>query len=146
MTSIWEEHEDLVLATLRAAAKSYAIDLDRVTLAGMSQGGHGTWMIGARHAERWAGLVPICGYGRASTVAPRAAALPVWAFHGLLDDIVDPDDTRQIVAAIRDQRRARGLDPEGARMTLYPGVDHGSWDAAFAEPELPGWILAQRRE
>src|SRR5678815_1007831 len=39
----WEEHEDLVLAVLRDASSQWAIDPRRVALAGMSQGGHGTW-------------------------------------------------------------------------------------------------------
>ena len=30
------------------------------------------------------------------------------------------------------------------RYTEYPGVGHNSWDKAYAEPELPQWLLAQR--
>jgi predicted peptidase len=141
----WEEHEDLVFAALDAVARRYRVDADRVALTGISQGGHGTWMIGARHAGRWSCLAPVCGYGRAQTVARRVARLPVWAFHGLKDDIVDPEDTRQIVAAIRAERQRLGLDPDAARMTLYPEANHGSWDPAYAEEELPRWLLAQRR-
>jgi hypothetical protein len=29
--------------------------------------------------------------------------------------------------------------------TEYPGVDHNSWDRAYAEPELPAWFLKWRR-
>jgi len=29
------------------------------------------------------------------------------------------------------------------RYTEYPGVDHNSWDKAYAEPELMTWLLAQ---
>jgi dienelactone hydrolase len=141
----WEEREVLVLAALEAARREFHIDPDRVALTGLSQGGHGVWLIGARHPDRFSCLAPVCGYGRARVVAPRVAGLPVWAFHGLADDLVDPRDTQRIVEGVRAERRARGLDPEGARMTLYEGVNHGAWDRAYAEPELPGWMLAQRR-
>jgi predicted peptidase len=141
----WEEREDLVFATLKLACREYRIDPDRIALSGLSQGGHGTWMIGARHPGTFSCLAPVCGYGRARTIERRAMALPVWAFHGLKDDLVDPADTRAIVAGLRAQRAAHGLDPEGARATLYPDLNHGSWDAAYGEAELPVWMLAQRR-
>ncbi len=138
----WEEREALVLRVLDDARAHAAVDPARVALVGISQGGHGVWMIGARHPERFACLVAGCGYGRERTVAPRIASLPVWAFHGLRDDIVDPRDTEQIVAGLRAERLRRGLDTTAVRMTLYPDANHGSWEPAFAEPELPGWILA----
>ncbi len=138
----WEENEDLVFAELRDATGALRIDPARVALVGMSQGGHGVWYLGARHPDRWRCLVPVCGYGRARTVAHRAARLPVWAFHGLRDDLVNPADTRAIVAGLRDQKAAMGIDTTTVRMTLYPEANHDTWDPAFAEEELPRWIAA----
>jgi predicted peptidase len=142
----WEEREDLVLAALDSVRREFRVDDARIALTGMSQGGHGTWLIGARRTGLWSCLAPVCGYGRARTVAARVARLPVWAFHGLADDLVDPRDTEQIVEGIRAERGRLGLDPQAARMTLYPNANHNSWDPAFAEEELPRWFLAQRRE
>ena len=136
----WEEREPLVLATLDDAVKRWGIDPKHVALAGMSQGGHGTWFIGARHPERWACLVPICGYGRARSIQRRAMRLPVWAFHGLRDDVVDPGDTRRIVAGLRFERGAHGLDPEAVHMTLFPEANHDAWDPAFAHDSLNVWL------
>jgi predicted peptidase len=28
--------------------------------------------------------------------------------------------------------------------TEYPGVGHDSWDLAYADPDLPRWLLQQR--
>jgi len=144
----WEEREDVVLAALDSVRRDYAVDTARIALTGVSQGGHGAWYLGARHARLWSCLVPVAGYGRWRTVAPRVEGLPVWAFHGLRDDLLSPEDTRQIVGEIR-ARRARlgrpGADSLAVRMTLYPEANHNSWDAAYSEPELPRWILAQRR-
>ena len=69
----WEEREDLVFAALKVVQKSCNIDPERIALAGISQGGHGTWMIGARHPGVWSCLAPVCGYGRARTVSRLAA-------------------------------------------------------------------------
>jgi len=139
-TEEWWEREDLAFAVLADAAQAYGIDTARVALVGMSQGGHGTWMIGARHPERWRCLVPVCGYGRARTVAPRIRALPVWCFQGLKDDVVMPHETREIIRWLHDLRRSAGLDTSEVRATFYPDANHNSWDPAFAEPELPVWI------
>lgn len=141
----WEERESLVLAAIADVVSTYRIDPDRVALTGMSQGGHGVWMIGARHPELFSCLAPVCGYGRARTVASRVAPLPVWAFHGLKDDVVDPQETIEIVEAIRHEKQKRGLDAATMRLTLYPEANHNSWDAAYGEPELPGWLLGQVR-
>ncbi len=139
----WEEREPLVFAVLRDAVRRDHVDATRVALVGISQGGHGTWMIGARHPKLWACLVPVCGYGRARTIQNRATNLPVWAFHGLRDDLVDPNDTRHIVAGLREARAAKGLDPDAVRMTLFPDANHNSWDPAFASDSLATW-LAER--
>lgn len=140
----WEEYEDLVLGALRAVQKDFHVDPERVALTGISQGGHGTWTIGARHAGRWSCLVPVCGYGRALTVASRIAKLPVWAFQGAKDDVVDPRETQGIVDDLA--RRAQSQGTPQPRFTLYPDLGHGCWAAAYADSALPGWMLAQRRE
>lgn len=141
----WEEHEDLVLAAIADVRATWHVDPDRIALTGLSQGGHGTWVIGARHPELFSCLAPVCGYGEAAAIAPRTQALPVWAFHGLRDDVVDPAGTTAVVEEIRRLRRGAGGDAAAVRLTLYPEAGHNSWDAAYAEPELPGWLLGHRR-
>ncbi|MBK8166869.1 MAG: phospholipase [bacterium] len=141
----WEDFEDLVLAAIADTRARWNIDGDRIALTGMSQGGHGTWVIGARHRDLFSCLAPVCGYGPVAEVAPGAANLPVWAFHGLRDDVVAARHTVDIVQEVRRLRLAEGRDPEGAHLTLYPTAGHNSWDAAYAEPGLAGWMLGQSR-
>jgi len=141
----WEDYEDLVLAAIADARAQWNVDPDRIALTGLSQGGHGTWVIGARHGDLFSCLAPVCGYGDAQELAPRLAELPVWAFHGLRDDVVDPRRTIGIVQETRRLRTLAGRDPEDVRLTLYPMAGHNSWDAAYAEPGLAAWLLGQAR-
>lgn len=141
----WEHYEDLVLAAIADARAQWNVDPGRIALTGLSQGGHGTWVIGARHGDLFSCLAPVCGYGDAQEWAPRAAKLPVWAFHGLRDDVVDPRQTIDLVQETRRQRALAGRDPEDVRLTLYPTAGHNSWDAAYAEPGLAAWLLGQMR-
>lgn len=139
----WEEHEELVLAAIADVRAQWNIDPARIALTGLSQGGHGTWLIGARHPGLFSRLAPVCGYGRVRTVASRAVALPVWAFHGMKDDVVAAQETIDIMAEIRRLRQAAGGSLDDARLTLYPDAGHNSWDAAYAEPGLADWLLGR---
>jgi predicted peptidase len=152
----WEQHEIALLAMLDEVAGSFRVDPSRVLLTGLSQGGHGTWVLGARHPERWAALVPICGYaaaprrdhladdlggpfiGGAGDLAPALSRLPIWAFHGEADDVVPVAATLELVAAVQ----AAGGSPI---VTVLPGVGHNAWEAAYSKPQLAEWMLQQVR-
>lgn len=134
--SQWEDHEALVLAQLAAVRAQYAIDSGRTYLTGLSQGGHGTWVLGARHPELWAAIVPVCGYGDAKALAPALAKTPVWAFHGEDDRSVPVRQSKDLCLAIE---RAGGH----AELTLYPRTGHDSWKKAYAEAALVPWLLAE---
>jgi predicted peptidase len=113
------------------------IDPDRVLLTGMSLGGHGTWDYAVEYPDRLAAIAPVCGSGVPS-LAMRLARLPVWSFHGALDDVVPIAPDRLMIDAVR----AAGGRP---KFTVYPDVGHNAWDPAYADPALYDWLLAQRR-
>jgi predicted peptidase len=153
--SEWEQHEAAVLAILDTVRREYRVDDDRIYLTGLSQGGHGTWVLGARHPGTWAALVSVCAYaaahpraaklglppasfGAAEQLAAGIGDLPFWLFHGDADDVVPAEQTREMARALA----ALGHPPKA---TIYPGVNHNSWDRAYAEEELPRWLFAQRR-
>jgi len=143
----WEEREDLVLAALADARHHWSIDPERIALTGMSQGGHGAWYLAARHPAIWSAVAPVAAYGRPRTIASRIAGIPVWAFHGLRDDLVLPVETERVVAELRRLRsQSGGGDTVETRMTLYANANHDSWDSAYAEPELPRWLVTRHRK
>lgn len=152
----WEDYESLVVAVLDRAVDDGLVDADRVVLTGLSQGGHGTIIIGSRYPERFRALVPVCGYvdaqfsadGKRSWTSPDsemlhdvAAALsdkPMWVFHGAVDPVVPLRESELLVGALK----ASGASP---RFTVYPEADHNSWDAAYGDPALASWMIEHVR-
>ena len=141
----WEDVDDLVMKMLGETRKEYVIDEGRIALTGLSQGGHGTWSIGAAHPEVWCALAPICGYVEkkekenvgltAEGIAEKLKGVPMWVFHGEDDDVVLPEQSRKVVEAMK----AAGA--KDVKLTVYPKTNHGSWDKAYSEKELPGFLM-----
>jgi predicted esterase len=77
----------LVLAAVRAATRSFAIDTDRVFLSGHSLGGNAAWDIALAHPDLWAGLVLIAPTADCYVTHywPNAERLPVYIVGGELD-------------------------------------------------------------
>ncbi|ATC66239.1 phospholipase [Nibricoccus aquaticus] len=113
------------------------VDLDRVYLTGLSMGGYGTWTTACFNPARYAAIAPICGGGEVRHAA-QLRQVPVWAFHGAKDRVVRPARSQAMVKGVRD---AGG----SAKLTVFPRLEHNSWDPAYAKPELLTWLLAQRR-
>ena len=158
--SEWSDHTTLALATLDAATAEFGGDPDRVSVTGMSMGGYGTWQLAVLAPERFAALVPVCagitppGARRPSlrvtavdgaadpfaAVAAKTRNIPTWMFHGAKDDLVLPEQSRRMEAALK----AAGA--HSVRYTEFPDANHNSWDPAFSHtPELWEWLFAQRR-
>jgi predicted peptidase len=127
----------LALEILDSVEKDYAVDLDRVYVAGESMGGEGAWMAMAVAPGRFAAAIALCGYGE-SWMIPLVAKTPVWAFQGDADDIVPVEQAREWIAALR----AAGGSP---KYSEYRGVGHNVWEKAFTEPDLLPWLSSQRR-
>lgn len=126
------------LEALRAhLLRQFPIDADRVLMTGLSMGGIGTWNYAVDYPDRLAAIAPVSGTGDSDRAA-RVARLPIWAFHGALDDAVPLAGEREMVDAVR----AAGGN---VKFTVYPDVGHNAWDPAYADPQLYEWLLAQRR-
>ena len=126
----------LALGAIEAVAKEFSLDPDRLYITGLSMGGCGTWDAISRTPGKWAAAVPICGGGDPTRMAP-AKNVPVWAFHGMNDQAVPVERTRELIAAL-----TAGGTP---LYSEYPYVAHDSWTHAYGEPELLPWLFAQRR-
>ena len=126
------------------AVAEYDVDPTRVYLTGLSCGGFGTWEYLEIHGNtQVAAAVPIAGEGRPawSAVGCALASVPTWAFHGGLDDVIDPQGSIVPISALRNQC---GVTDEEAGLTVYPDRDHDSWNITYAQGspvDIYTWLL-----
>jgi len=115
----WLYEADALNALLDEVSATYAVDTDRIYLTGLSMGGYGTWYLATKYPERFAAIVPIASGGDPEKVC-ALKDVPVWAFHGAKDDVVLPEESEEMVNALK----ACGGD---VRFTLYADAYHDSW-------------------
>jgi predicted peptidase len=136
--TFWWHHFHTLDALLADVTQAYAVDRRRIYLTGLSMGGYGSWLLASMFPGWFAAVAPVCGGGLAH-FNEGLLDLPVWAFHGAEDPVVQPDESRRMVAMLERQGAAN------IRLTIYPGVGHNSWEQAYREPELYRWMLSHRK-
>jgi predicted peptidase len=153
--TIWDgAQEQAALAAMEDSVKAYHGDRSRLYVTGLSMGGYGAWQFAVDHPGMFAAAAVVCGAIRAPDdmpelvvhgpsagsnpyqwVAEHVKPMPVWIFHGEVDDQVSPSEARNMYAALL----KAGDD---VRYTQFPGVNHGSWVPAYATAELWPWMLS----
>jgi len=128
---------NLVLDLIKDLESSYSIDTDRRYVLGQSMGGFGTFAILTMQSNMFAAAVPLCGGGDESKAA-QIAHVPIWAFHGELDEAVSVARSRNMIAALT---KAGGKP----KYTEYKGEGHTIWTKVVMEPELLPWMFSQKR-
>ena len=146
-----------VLKTIELAKRDYVIDAGRIYLGGASMGASGVWEIGAHYPHLFAALVPasgrtdynlwqkvdrgvLVGFKQfiadrdfAVTLVPNFRNLPVFAFHGEDDWLVDPEQSKKMVKALADLKFE-------ALYEGFPKGDHWSCFDAFDSDRLIAWL------
>lgn len=154
----WSEPEmqAQALKALELSVKEFRGDSERLYLTGISMGGYGTWAIASANPGKFAALAPVCGGVRLpqriaeqlklpatqgedpyTPVAQLVGKTPVWIFHGAADSVVPVAESRKMHEALK----AVGGN---VKYSEYEGVNHNSWDKAYAEADFFNWLLAQR--
>ena len=119
-------------------ASEYSVDMDKISLTGLSMGGFGTWEMGISFPGFFSALAPVCGGGM-SWRASLIGKTPVWAFHGDADTVVPPENSYMMVDALR---RAGG----NVRLNVLHAVGHNSWEGAYEDSRVIEWLISQSRE
>jgi predicted peptidase len=130
---------DALNALMDDLERTLRVDPDRIYVTGLSMGGYGTWELAIKYPHRFAAIAPICGGGMAFRT-DRIRHLPVWAFHGALDEAVPLEHGAEMV------RRLRRYGNKRVKWTVYKNVGHNAWERAYNNPKLMEWLLGQKRE
>lgn len=133
----WFELFETLIDFAENMANESGVDKSRIYLTGVSMGAYAAWQLAMTKPDMFAALVPVCGGGMYWN-AERLKNMPVWAFHGALDDVVLPEESIKMV---------RGINKSGgnAKITVFEKADHNAWDSAFALDEMWKWMLSQKR-
>lgn len=110
------------------------VNTKQLYITGLSMGGMGTFDLVCRYPNLFANATPICGAVSLERAANYKGKTAFRIFHGGADSVVDPQFSRDAF----DTLKKAGAD---VQYKEYPGVDHNSWDNAFAEPDYLGWMF-----
>lgn len=130
----WNEWMMPLIALVGHYRQKDYIDTARVHLTGYSMGGYGTWALATLRPNWFASAMPICGGGCAG-FAMNLAHLPIRAYHGLLDDTVDPIESLQMAKAVN-------MQGGHAELILFPDEGHKCFYKVYAEEENYDWLLS----
>ncbi|HLG22703.1 MAG TPA: prolyl oligopeptidase family serine peptidase, partial [Candidatus Manganitrophaceae bacterium] len=137
------EGEALVLAVIDSVSSKYHVDPDRIYLTGMSNGGIGTYLIGAFHADRFAAIAPMAG-GIPDEIFPflnNLQSTGIYIIHGEKDQVMPVTLSRKI----SDYLKSQGVQYTYREHALEHPMAGGHF---FPKEELPAlieWLQGRRR-
>lgn len=134
---VWNQQVFDLKELIEEIIATYSVDENRVSLTGMSMGGFGTWEMAMTFPDMFSAIAPVCGGG----MAWRAGALkgmPVWAFHGDCDGVVNISNSIEMVNGARNHS-------SNVKFTVFNGVGHNSWDGAYLDTTVSEWLISHDR-
>ena len=127
------------------ALAHYNVDPKRVYVTGLSCGAFGGWEDLAQPSGRSqvAAAVLIAGEGRPAWTTAHCglSSVPIWAFAGELDDVVNPLGS---IDTMTNLQGCPGVTANRAKLTVYPGLYHDGWDQAYSGSlgdDIYTWML-----
>jgi hypothetical protein len=153
------------LDMLDSLIREFPIDSNRQYVTGLSGGAFAIWEMLSLDPVRFAAAVPMSGGIDEGWTIP-VLQIPIWNFHGRLDDTVPVSYSRFLMSALEGQGRnvlythckyldCRGIsDPavDGAIATRadllyteYANGGHNIWNEAYDYPYLPPWVFGFTR-
>lgn len=126
------------IALVKKIAAEEGGDKKRIYITGLSMGGMGTFEAVYRYPKLFSAATPICGGGDVAQYDKRVRKIPFSIYHGDSDVVVGVNESRKMVEKLKSLK---------ANVTYkeYPGVNHNSWDNAFAEPDYLSWMFSYKK-
>lgn len=131
--------ELLVKLLMDSLAEHKVADIKRLYLGGCSLGGFGTYDLVIHYPDYFAAAFPVCGQANAELYPKKAKNVPVWIFHGAMDNVINIWPDRSIIKALQQS------GAKNARYTEYPEGKHNIEANVFAEPGLFPWLFSFKK-
>ena len=128
----------MIVKALACLENDYSIDRSRIYITGYSMGGSGTWDMITRYPYIFAAAVPLTGVSDPAK-AKTISHLPVWAFHGVKDEISSVENTRNMIRELKN-------NGSPCRYTEYDGIGHCLWPAVYSDAEMVKWLFSQQKK
>ena len=144
------EADDYIAGVITESMSRFAIDPDRIVLAGSSMGGMGAYDLGLRMSDRFAAVGPFSGSWQRA-YWPVVLGTPFYIIHGVEDAVPPSDPVRDHRPKYTDvfyaQEADRLLNRYGlAHVYAQHNKGHSSWDALPELASFCSWVTHQRRD
>jgi predicted peptidase len=123
---------------LDAVVVENRVDTNRIYLTGLSRGGSAAWDMAVQYPETFAALAVVCGIAPTPYAHWLNKSMPIWVFHGSDDAVILVSESDQMVKKLK----KLGYD---VRYDRYDGVNHNSWEKAYANDFLYEWMNQQKQ-
>ena len=128
-------------AMLDQVIANYPVDTDRVTVAGLSSGGDGTWRALERRPNQFAAAVPLVSWNALKAKAieehPVLKKVPIWAIYSSDDNGIDR--AREDFARVE----AAGCN---VKKSEFGVCGHNAWTPAMLQADIFSWLLSRAKK
>jgi predicted peptidase len=131
--------ESLVKLLINNLVKHKIADKHRIYLGGLSLGGFRVYDLVIHYPKYFTAAFTISAQANVGLYTQKAPNFPIWIFHGDSDNTISVQPDRDLYKALQ------GAGAKNVKYTEYPGVQHNSWDNAFAEPNLLPWLFSFKK-
>lgn len=130
----------VLAALVRQTALDFPVDLDRISLTGLSMGGTGTWHVALADPRLWAALVPCDAtmVGSPQQAAAQLGPQHVWIIVGGNDGAFT-SGSKEMALYLLLEGKAK------VELTIVPGAGHGVWGSYYQKPQFYQWLAGKRR-
>ena len=143
--------ENAIRTIISRLIQNENVDAKRIYLTGLSRGGHGTWGLGARMADVFTAIAPICGSGRGISDYDNLKGLPIWVSHNTGDGVVSYSSSERIVERIESRVNRSFHRSTNINSAAYESHDliftskrsdsHNAWTEMYTDANFYKWLL-----
>lgn len=128
-----------VMSLLETVVQNNRVDPERLYLTGLSRGGSAAWEIAVQYPDTFAAMAVVCGMAPLPYASWINKEMPIWVFHGTEDRSIPFSESENMVAKLKEMGYP-------VKFTVYEGVGHNAWEAAYTTEELYSWFTEQQKK